>query len=127
MAQRHPITGPDIIAHPQPFPTAVRIGSVIFSSAIGGEDALTGKLPHGLEEQVRNAFDSMARILARAGGSCDDVGKVTVSLRDRAHRDAVNEVWCRIFPREDDRPVRHTTVHELPPGKWIQLEFIAVL
>ena len=38
MAKREPISAPDIIEHPQPFPTAVKVGNMVFSSAIGGQD-----------------------------------------------------------------------------------------
>lgn len=80
-----------------------------------------------VEDQVRNAFQNVKAILERAGGSPDNIGKVTVHLRDRQHRSAVNPQWISMFPNEDDRPVRHIITGDLSPGRYIQLEFIAVI
>jgi 2-iminobutanoate/2-iminopropanoate deaminase len=127
MAKREIISGPDIPEHAQPFPTAVKIGNMVFSSAVGGDDPETHEMPDDVEEQVRNAFQNVRAIMARAGGSPDDIAKVTVFLRDRDHRKYVNPEWIKMFPDENDRPVRHTVPADIAPGRFIQLEFIAVL
>ncbi|MDH4073862.1 MAG: RidA family protein, partial [Gammaproteobacteria bacterium] len=60
-------------------------------------------------------------------GSVEDIGKVSVYLADKADRKLVNPHWLEMFPDEASRPVRHTFAQELPPGRYIQVEFIAVL
>ena len=65
--------------------------------------------------------------MREAGGSPADIGKVTVYLADRDDRKLVNPYWLEMFPDEDDRPVRHTSATSLPAGRFIQIEFIAVL
>lgn len=127
MAKRKAITGPDIPTHPQPFPPAVRIGNMIFSAGVGAKDMSTGKVPAEPRAQVAQAFANMKRIVERGGGSVGDIAKVVVTLNDRKDRDMVNEEWVRMFPDEDDRPVRHTITSELPRNQVIQLEFIAVV
>lgn len=127
MTRRQAISGGGLPRHPQPFPTAVKVGNVVFSSAIGGQDPTTGKAPDAPEEQIENAFRHLQTIMRLAGGSPGDIGKVTVHLRDKAHRDLVNPVWIKVFPDENDRPVRHTVTADLPSNLIIQLEFIAVL
>jgi enamine deaminase RidA (YjgF/YER057c/UK114 family) len=127
MAKREIIAGPDIPEHNQPFPTAVKVGNMVFSSAVGGDDPETHEMPEDIETQVKNVFTTIRNIMTRAGGTVDDIGKVSVLLRDREHRKFVNPEWVKMFPKEDDRPVRHTSIHDLAPGRLIQIEFIAVI
>ncbi len=127
MAKREIISGPDIPKHTQPFPSAVKVGNMVFSSAVGGDDPETHELPDDIELQVRNAFQTIRNIMARAGGSTDDIGKMSVYLRRRDDRKYVNPEWLRMFPDENDRPVRHTVEQDLPPGRLIQIEFFAVI
>jgi enamine deaminase RidA (YjgF/YER057c/UK114 family) len=127
MAHRQIIAAPDIPEHPQPFPTAVRVGNVIFSSSISGKEGNSGEASDDLEIQVARAFTNMRRVVEEGGGSTGDIGKVVVYLRDRKHRDVVNKEWIKMFPDELDRPVRHTVATELSGKLQIQLEFIAVV
>lgn len=127
MGKRHSIKGKGIPSHPQPFPTAIRIGNMVFSSAIGGHDPETRQPPKEKEAQITQAFVNMRAIVETAGGTVDDIGKVVVYLRDKGDRDLVNAEWTRMFPDDDDRPVRHTVTSDLPGRLFIQLEFVAVL
>ncbi len=127
MAKRQVIAGKGIPSHPQPFPTAVRVGNVIFSSAVGGHDPETRKAPEGKEAQIAQAFANMRTIVETGGGTVGDIGKVVVYLRDRDDRELVNVEWVKMFPDENDRPVRHTVASELPGKLFIQLEFMAVV
>ncbi|HEY4134143.1 MAG TPA: RidA family protein [Alphaproteobacteria bacterium] len=128
MSHRQIFSGNGLPKHPQPFPTAARVGNMVFSSAIGGQDAETGKAPDAPEAQIQNAFVHLQTIMRLAGGKPSDIGKVTVHLKDKSHRELVNAEWIKTFPKEEDRPVRHTvSATELPSNLIIQLEFIAVL
>jgi len=40
-----------------------------------------------------------------AGGTTDDVAKMTVFLKDMKHREHVNREWLKMFPDENNRPV----------------------
>ena len=127
MSRRQVLRGNGLPEHPQPFPPAVRISNMVYSSAIGGYEPGNGDLPDDMEAQVRNAFIHMRTVMTMAGGSLDDVAKVVVYLADRDDRSFVNPEWKAAFPEEDDRPVRHTVVKSLPGGMRIQLEFTGVL
>ncbi len=127
MAKRIRLKGPGIPEHNQPFPAAIKIGNMVFSAAVGGEDPATGKLPDTLEEQSRHVFGNIRRMMEAAGGSPADIAKVTVTVKDRNDRPTVNKYWIEMFPDEEDRPVRHTVEHNLAGGRLVQLEFIAVL
>ncbi|MDB5406672.1 MAG: RidA family protein [Rhodospirillales bacterium] len=127
MPKREVIAGKGIPKHHHPFATAVKMGNMVFSGANGGQDPDTGIYPKSIEEQVRNAFQSVRNILAKAGGSPDDIATMKVYLRNRDDRKYVNPVWLEMFPDENDRPVRHTIAAPLEGDVMIQLEFTAVL
>jgi enamine deaminase RidA (YjgF/YER057c/UK114 family) len=100
---------------------------MLFSSAIGGEDPETHELPDDKEAQVANTFKAIRAIMREAGGSPDDIGKVTVYLADNGDRELVNRFWLEMFPDDGSRPARHTTTIKFPAGRHIRIEFIAVL
>ena len=127
MAKRQRIKGKGIAEHPQPFPAAIRIGNMVFTSNVFGDDPETHEVPKDLETQCKNVFDAMRRIMEGAGGSPGDIAKVTVTMTSRDDRPTMNKYWTATFPNEDDRPVRHTVEGTLAQGRKIQVEFIAVI
>jgi enamine deaminase RidA (YjgF/YER057c/UK114 family) len=127
MANRQSIKGSGIPEHPQPFPPAVRVGNMIFSSAIGGQNAETGETPEDPQAQIAQAFENVRNVVEAGGGTTGDIAKVVVYLNDRKDRDMVNVEWVKMFPNEDDCPVRHAITSDLPGKRVIQLEFIAVI
>lgn len=127
MPPRRRIKAANIPEHANPFPAAVKVGNIVFSSALGGEDPETHELPADKDAQIRNVFRTVRNVLEAAGGTPADIGKVTIYVADRDDRKLINPHWVEMFPDEDDRPVRHTAAAALPPGRHIQVEFIAVL
>lgn len=110
-----------------PIPMGARVGNMIFSSGISGKDPATNKVPEGAEQQARFAFQNLRTLLANGGATLEDVGKVTVFVKDESVRDAINAEWVKCFPDPHDRPARHTLVHELRGGMLLQLEVVAVV
>ncbi len=127
MGKRQVIEGEGLPRHSNPIPTAVKIGPFVFTSAIPGQDPATGEVPADPERQVVLAFENLRRVLEAAGGTTDDIAKLTVFLSDLSHRQWVNREWLKMFPNEHDRPVRHAIKSDLPGGMVVQLECIAVL
>jgi len=127
MVLRRSIAAQDIPAHKNPIPAATVVGNLLFTSAIGGEDPDSHTLPDDAETQIANVFRTMRAILREAGATPENVGKVSVFLRDKSDRQYVNPHWVEMFPDEQSRPVRHTVETALPPGRYVQVEFIAVL
>ena len=57
-----------------------------------------------------------------------DVIKMTVWLKDRSQRPAVNKGWLEMFPDEHSRPARHTfAAPDLPGAMLVQCEIYAVI
>jgi len=123
---RRSISAPDIPPHVNPIPAATRIGNLLFSSAIGGEDPQTHELPDDRELQVANTFRTVRAILREAGGSPGNIGRMTVYLGSGDDKKLVNPHWLEMFPDASSRPARHTTVTAFPAGRYIRVEFVAV-
>jgi 2-iminobutanoate/2-iminopropanoate deaminase len=126
MSRRQVIQVPGV-EHKAPIPAAVRIGDLLFSSAINGRDPRSGEQPDGAREQVELAFQNMAAVVEAAGGTVADIAHVTVFLRDRADRKHVDERWLAMFPDPLDRPARHALPLDRAGGTLVQLEIVAVL
>jgi enamine deaminase RidA (YjgF/YER057c/UK114 family) len=127
MTLRRSIRANDIPEHRNPIPAATLIGNMLFTSALWGQDPDTFELPAEKEAQFANAFSTMKAVMREAGGTVEDIGKVTVYLADKSDRKLINPLWLEMFPDEDSRPARHTIEQSLPSGCFIQVEFIAVL
>ena len=83
----------------QGIPNASRIGNLIMSSVIVGTNPGTRELPESFEAQVANVFAHIRHDVEAAGGSVDDIIKVTFWVRDPAsQRAALNTEWVKLFP-----------------------------
>jgi 2-iminobutanoate/2-iminopropanoate deaminase len=126
MARREVLEIPGLGHGTNPIPLGVKIGSMVFSSTIMGQDT-TGETPNEPDQQIALAFQNMRRLVELAGGTTDDIAKVVVYLKDLRLRELVNVEWVKMFPNAHDRPVRHTIQSDSPTNPGIQLEIIAVL
>jgi 2-iminobutanoate/2-iminopropanoate deaminase len=111
-----------------PIPAASRVGNVVMTGGINGQDPATGKVPDDQSAQVALAFANLAKILTAAGASMEGVVKLSVSVRTFELRDAINEQWLKYFPDEHSRPARHVTKYDnFGAGVALQLEAYAVI
>jgi 2-iminobutanoate/2-iminopropanoate deaminase len=110
-----------------PIPLACRVGPLLVSSGVLGQDPATGEVPDGVAEQVVLVFANVRRILAAGGADVGDVAKLTFFVRDRSARAAIDEQWLAMFPDPDRRPARHTLPTDLPPAFHVQCEVIAMV
>ena len=112
--------------HGAPIPNGAVIGNIVFSSAISGKDA-TGILAEDPDEQAEALFRNLRLFMEKAGGTPDDIGHMTVFLKEEKYRDSVNKAWLKMFPDEHDRPARHALKADLRGQLLFQIEVIAVL
>ncbi|MFI9388044.1 RidA family protein [Kutzneria sp. NPDC052558] len=110
-----------------PIPQACVVGDLLVSGGISPLDPATGGVPDDAEAQVALAFANACRVLDAAGGRPADVVKVTVFVRDKGIRPAIDKCWLELFPDEHSRPARHTLRTDLAEPLQIQLEITAVL
>ena len=127
MSKRQSINGSQP-RHENPIPNASRIGHLVMSSVIGGANPGTRTLPATLEEQVKNVFGYIRHDVEAAGGTVDDIIKITFWLKDPVkQRAALNDEWVKMFPDAESRPARHSQT--LPPDSkaMVQADFVAVI
>jgi len=113
--------------HGAPIPNGAVIGNMVFSSAISGKDAKTGVLSKDPDEQAEAMFRNLGLFMEQAGGTHENIGYMTVFLKEEKYRDSVNKAWLKIFPDEHDRPARHALKAELRGEMLFQIQIIAVL
>ena len=115
------------LQHENPIPVASQIGPFLVSGGIFGKDPNTGTIPPGIEEQCALLFANIRLILAAAGGTPEDILKLTVWLKDKAHRLHVNKEWLAMFPDAHSRPARHSLLSpDLPGAALVQGELLAI-
>ncbi len=126
MARRQSVNFPGF-SHQNPIPNASRIGNVMMSSVISGVDPGTRNYPATLAGQVGNIFTHIRRAVEAAGGTPDDIIKITFYVRDQAAgRAALNEEWVKMFPDPLSRPARHTLAAGGDGPSLVTCDFVAV-
>ena len=127
MAKRQSVNFPGF-AHQNPIPNASRIGNVMMSSVISGVDPGTRNLPADLAGQVRNLFSHIRRAVEAAGGTPDNILKITFWMKEPGTgRAALNEEWVKMFPDPASRPARQIMEVPMEAGVLVQCDFMAVI
>ncbi|KUH32446.1 deaminase [Thermococcus celericrescens] len=102
-------------------------GRLLFVSGQIPINPETGELVDGdIEEQARTAIENLLAVVEAAGGSAENVVKVTVYIRNMGDYARFNEVYNRYF--SSSKPARAVVeVSNLPKGVAVEIEAIAVL
>ncbi|WP_297535913.1 RidA family protein [Thermococcus sp.] len=112
-----------------PYSQAILVegGKFLFVSGQIPIDPETGEIVGGtIEEQAERAIRNMLAIVEEAGGSAENVVKVTAFLSDINDYPKFNEVYERFFSKA--KPARAVVeVANLPKGVKVEIECIAVL
>ena len=118
----------DGLEHSNPIPLATKIGPFLVSGGIPGRDPATGKTGPDFDSQVVLMFANIRRVMAAAGGTTDDILKVSVWMNSGQSNKTLNDEWLAMFPDAESRPARHTFVYDdLPLDYQIQCEIQAVI
>jgi 2-iminobutanoate/2-iminopropanoate deaminase len=126
MATRQSVNFPGF-AHSNPIPNASRIGNVMMSSVISGVDPGTRNYPAELSGQVANIFKHIRAAIEAAGGTPENIIKITFYVRDQAAgRAALNDEWVKMFPDPASRPARHTLAAGGDGPSQVTCDFVAV-
>ena len=115
------------LTHTHPIPNACRIGPFLASGSIFGTDPATGKIPPGIEVQCSLLFQNVRRIVEAAGGSTENILKISVYVRDKNQREHINKEWLSMFPDLPSRPARHTfQTNDMAEGTLVSCDVMAV-
>jgi 2-iminobutanoate/2-iminopropanoate deaminase len=127
MAKRKSVEFPGF-KHQNPIPGASRVGNLMMSSVISGVDPGTRNMPPTLEGQVANVFKHIRACVEAAGGTVDDIIKVTFWMKQPSTgRAALNGEWEKMFPDPNSRPARHTQVLGGDSPGQVTCDVIAVI
>jgi 2-iminobutanoate/2-iminopropanoate deaminase len=126
MGKRESIEVPGL-SHTHPIPNASRIGPFLASGSIFGTDPATGKIPAGIEAQTSLLFQNVRRIVEAAGGTTENILKLSFYVRDKNLREQINKEWVAMFPDPHSRPARHTfQTTDLAEGVLLTCDVMAV-
>ena len=116
------------LRHESPLPAACRIGSLVMSSGIFPKDPATGEAPPEVERQCELLFANIRRVVEAAGGTTEDIIKITIWVKDKSSKTYLNNEWLAMFPDPYSRPARHTfSYQDIPKGMLVQCEIVAVV
>lgn len=106
---------------------AVSSGKLVFLSGQIGLEAGTGELvSENFEGQVRQAFANMQAVIQAAGGTLDNIVKLTLFLTDLSKFASANAIMAELIPQP--YPARSTIgVASLPKGAQFEVEAIIAL
>jgi 2-iminobutanoate/2-iminopropanoate deaminase len=122
---RQAIHSADAPAAIGPYSQAIRVGDTVYLSGQIGLDPTTGNLREGIDAQARQVFANLKAVAAAAGGTLDDVAKLTLLLADMADFAKVNEIMASFFTKP--YPARATyQVSALPKGARVEVEGVLV-
>ncbi len=115
---------PDAIG---PYSHAIRVGDSIYMS---GQIALNPKnmelVTGSFRKETKQVFTNISAVVSAAGGSLQDIVKLTVYLTDLKNFDMVNAVMSETF--QYPFPARVAIgVSALPRGASIEVEALAIL
>jgi reactive intermediate/imine deaminase len=109
-----------------PYSQAIRAGNTVYLSGQLGLDPETGNLREGIEAQTQQVLDNLQAVAEAAGGSLDDIVKMTLLLVDLGDFTKVNEIMATRFTQP--YPARATyQVAALPKAGRIEVEGVLVL
>jgi len=109
-----------------PYSQAIRAGNTVYLSGQIGLDPASGSLRDGVEAQARQVLANLRAVAEAAGGSLDDIVKLTLLLADMGDFAKVNEIMAAAFAQP--YPARATyQVAALPRGARVEIEAVLVL
>ena len=124
---RQTIATPEAPAAIGPYSQAIRTGDTLWMSGQIPLDPATMQIVEGgIEAQAERVFRNMQAVLKAAGGTLDDIVKLSILLVDLGDFAKVNELMTKHF--RQPYPARSTyQVAALPRGARIEVEAIASL
>lgn len=124
---RQVISTSDAPAAIGPYSQAIRTGDTVWMSGqIPLDPASMQIVEGGIEAQAARVFDNMQAVLKAAGGTLDDIVKLSILVVDLGDFAKVNDIMGKRF--RQPYPARSTyQVSALPRGARIEVEAIAIL
>lgn len=110
-----------------PYSQALKVNGTVYLSGQIPLDPQSMTLVEGdIASQATQVFHNLAAVCAAAGGSLQDIVKLTIYLTDLSHFATVNEVMTQFF--NQPFPARAAIgVSALPKGAQVEMDGIMVI
>lgn len=82
-----------------PYSQGIVAGDYIFVAGQRPVDPKTGYIPEDIQGQTRQVIKNIEAILAEHGATLADVVRAGAYLSDLSNFNAMNEVYCQMFPK----------------------------
>lgn len=112
--------------HRAPIPAGAKVGNIVMSSPISGRELETDRLPEDPDEQAAVLFQNIRAFMKAAGGTPENIVRITLFFKDIKYRENVNKEWLKLYPDENRRPSRHAIVGDPRGAGLFQAEVMAV-
>src|SRR5436305_3891037 len=104
-----------------PYSQAIRAGNTVYLSGQIGLDPATMQRVEGIEAQAHQVFRNLRAVATAAGGTLDDMVKVSILMVNLGDFTKVNDIMATYF--KQPYPARATyQVAALPRGALIEVE-----
>jgi len=109
-----------------PYSQAIKVGNTLYMSGQIPLDPATAELVNSdVKAETVQILKNMKAVLEAAGGTFDNIVKITVFITDINYFADVNSVYAEAFPTNP--PARScVAVTALPKGARVELEAIAI-
>ena len=122
---KHPIQAGEAPQAIGTYSQAVAASDTVYLSGQIGLDPQTMEMIDGFEAQAHRVFANLRAVAAAAGGTLDDIVKLTVFLSDLGNFAKLNEIMAKYFT--NPYPARSAVgVSQLPRGALIEIDAILV-
>ncbi|MUV57163.1 reactive intermediate/imine deaminase [Halogeometricum rufum] len=125
MADKRAISTSGAPQNDNPYSQGVLADGFLFVSGFGPVDPETGEDVDGdVRAQTHRVMDNLAAVVREAGGSLDDLVKVTVYVTDMDDYDAVNEAYAE---HVGDTPPARVCIEaaRLPDDVRVEIDAVA--
>jgi enamine deaminase RidA (YjgF/YER057c/UK114 family) len=108
-----------------PIPLGLRLDNLVYAPRVTGVDPASGRLAEGLLPQVEQALANLRQLVEQAGGTLDNLARVTAYVTSVEDREPFYGPWEALFA--PPRPACKVLVERLPAGQKVSLQALALL
>lgn len=117
---------PASLSDPGRYSLGWKTGNTVYLAGAIGHNP-DGSLSPDIKVQTRRSFEHLEAVLKEAGGSLQDLVKMTVFITDMRNRDGYNEVRSTLWSSNPPASTLVQCVALAQPGALIEIEGVAVL
>lgn len=110
-----------------PYSQGTKVGNMVFTSGQLGIDPKTGEFVNSnIEEETRQSLKNLKAVVEKAGGTLENVVKVTIFIKNMGDFSKINGVYGEYF--NSHKPARSCVeVVKLPKDGNVEIEAIAII